>query len=254
MQEKFGFISLDEVIYDYIDANEISIHKFFKLWQLAYRGMSQLGLQIFFEVNTVKLPINPNQTVNLPSDFQNYTKVGVLNGRGEIVNLHHNNKLTKFADLFPNRSSETVDNTLYQYYNFQSNLFYNYWNGTTYGNLYGLPSGGVPAGTFTIDRTNNVILLGEGYQNIFNYVMLEYIATPSPDNGKYFIPQIFREALISFLNWKNLPPKMMGSGQWGALKHDYYNERRLALAAFKPFHLWEAYQWNATSTRLTVKT
>ncbi len=117
-----------------------------------------------------------------------------------------------------------------------------------------MPSGGIPAGFFNIDRTNNIILLGEGYTNIFSYVMLEYIATPSPENGQYFVPECFRQALISWLDWKGLPPKMKGSGQWRALKQDFYNERRLALATFKKFDIWAAYQWNATSTRLTVKT
>ncbi len=258
MIEKAGYISLDEAINGYLSETEQSMHKFFKLWQLAYRGMAQMGLQIFFEVKSVKLSINANQTVTLPADFQNYTKVGVLNGLGEIVNLHFNDKLTYFGDTWNNRSSVTIDNTLYQYYQWQSPCFYNYWNGWGYQNFYGVPSGGVPAGYFNLDRTNNILLLGEGYTNIFTYVMLEYISTPSPENGQYYVPQIFLEAIIAWLAWKDTGLKGAAT-RWGianqaAKKHEFYNQRRLALAAFKPFHLWEAYQWNATSTRLTVKT
>ncbi len=258
MVEKHGYISLDECINSYIDRTEQSLSKFFKLWQIAYSGMSEIGLQLFFEVKSVKLPVNANQTVNLPADFQNYTKVGVLNGAGEIVDLHFNSKLTYFADNLPTRASQTIDNTLYQYYNWQSGCFYNYWNGTGYNNWYGVPSGGVPAGSFNLDRTNNILLLGEGYTNIFDYVMVEYIATPAPENGQYFVPQVFRETIISWITWQDANSRPAAShfnlGDKRDKRHEYYNNRRLALAAFKPFHLWEAYQWNATSTRLTVKT
>ncbi len=91
MVEKYGYISLDEVINSYIDENQKGQTDFFRIWQIAYRSMALLGLQIFFEIKSLKLPINPNQTVNLPTDFNNYVKVGVLNGAGEIVNLHFNN-------------------------------------------------------------------------------------------------------------------------------------------------------------------
>ena len=37
-------------------------------------------------------------------------------------------------------------------------------------------------------------------------------------------------------------------------KHEFYNERRLANARYRPFYLDEAYELALESTRLTVKT
>ena len=79
------WISIDEAITAYLDESEQSNHKYFKIWHLAFRGMTELGLDTFYLVKSVKLPVNANLTVTLPADYLNYSKVGVLNQQGEII-------------------------------------------------------------------------------------------------------------------------------------------------------------------------
>jgi hypothetical protein len=249
-----NFITLDSVINDYIDESEQSISKYAKLYNIAFRGMEKLGLDFFYKVRSVKLPILSNKTVALPSDYINYTKIGVLNSKGEIIPLKFNQKLTYFADQDPNRNAKTQDNTLLDIYNPNAPTFYNYYNGYGFENIYGLPSGSPFVGSFNIDAANGIILLNENFY--YDYLMIEYIASPDP-NQQYVLPMVFREALLAWIAWRDIAS--LGSTKRGSIsdkrarEHDFYNQRRLANAAFRPLYLNEAYEQNLTATRLTVK-
>lgn len=248
------YITLDSVVNKYLDQSEQGVHKYYKIWQLAFRGLETLGLDFFYTVKSVKLPVNPNKTVSLPSDYVKYTKIGVLNGKGEIVGLTFNNKLTTFADLLPNRQELTEDNSLFGFYNYQAPIFYNYWDGIGYAAVYGLPSGGQRVGEFKIDNANNLVVLNEHYN--YDYLMVEYISSPQ-EGGDYKIPVQFREALIAYLGWQDialLPNTRRGSyGDKEQRKRNFYNERRLANARYKPLYLEEAYELNLQMQRITVK-
>ena len=249
-----GMIEIDSVINSYLNRSEQSNHKYFKLWHICFEGMEQMGLDFFYRIQSVKLPVNANLTVNLPDDYLNYSKVGILNFRGEIIPLTFNNKLTTYADLNPNRIEKTQDNTIVDLLLFNTPIWYNYWNGDSYTALYGLPSGAPFIGSFKIDHANGIILLGEHFG--YEYIMLEYIASPK-EGGKYYIPVQFKEALTWYLAWQDIA--MMPNTRRGILgdkadrKRNFFNERRLANARYRPIYLEEAYEWNMEQQRLSVK-
>ena len=250
-----NFITLDSVINDYLDESEQSVHKYAKIYNIAYRGMETLGLDFFYKIRTLKIVIdNTNYTAQLPNDYISYTKVGVLNSKGEIVPLMYNSKLTFYADQQPDRLALTQDNTLIDWYNQSYPLFYNYWDGYGFTNIYGYPSGSPDVGAFKIDDSNGVILLSENFY--YEYIMLEYLAAPNP-NEKYMIPLQFREALLAWIAWRditNIPTSRRGNlGDKRERERNFYNQRRLANARFKPLYLNEAYDWNLVNQRMTVK-
>ena len=248
------WISLDDCITFYMDESEQSNHKYFKLWNLAYRCLMELGLDFFFSVKSVKLPVNPNLTVTLPQDYLNYSKIGVLNNAGEIIPLTYNSTLTKAFDIQPTRLSQVVDPTIATAYSPQGIVWWNYWNGYGLSNLYGLPSGSPFVGNFKVDSANGVIVLDINFN--FDYIMLEYIAAPLP-GGEYFVPIQFREAVISYLRWKDIisiPSSRKGNlGDKRDRRMEYYNERRLAIARYDAINLSDLYEWNLQNQREAVK-
>jgi hypothetical protein len=248
------FISLDSCINDYLAQSEQGVHKYFKLFHIAFRGMDTLGLDFFYQIKSVKLPVNANLTVTLPADYLNYSKIGVLNSVGEIIPLSYNNNLTTYMDLSPNRLQQTQDDTLGQFYNSQTPIWYNYWNGYTFDNVYGVPSGSPFVGSFKVDIQNGVIVLGENFG--YDYLMVEYVATPL-QNQEYYLPMQFREAMIAWMAWQdiaNVPSSRKGNlGDKRDRKSNFYNERRLANARYRPVDLIEAYEWGVKTNRLTVK-
>ena len=252
------FITLDSIINDYTNEAELSAHRYAKLWHLGYRGMEDLGVDFFYAIRSVKLPILPNKTVQLPNDCLRYTKIGVLNVRGEIVPLIYNNKFTFYADALPDRQSKTIDNNylLWNQYIEGSPFFgYGYGNGYNdgYTPIYGVPSGAPYQGSFNVDETNGIVLFDEHFH--WDYVMIEYVASPQ-EGDNCSIPIQFREALIAWLWWKDNKVFSTKRGQIGIqaeLKKTYYNERRLGNARYRPLYLQDAYQIEVTNTRMAIK-
>jgi len=246
------YITLDSVITDYLNESEGSIHKYFKVWHLAFRGFEQLGIDAFYRVQSVKLPVNANLTVTLPADYLNWSKVGVLNDRGEIIPLYYNDKLTTYADLLPDRLEKTQDDTLDT--SSDATTWYNYWNGGAFTNIYGVPSGEPFVGGFKVDTENGVIVLDERFR--YEYLMLEYVSSPM-EGKEYYLPVQFREALMAWLWWKDKKVISVKRGQVGVsrdLKSDFYNERKNAIARWKPIRKQEIYQASQEQTRLAIKT
>jgi hypothetical protein len=248
------YVSLDTVINLYLDRSEQSIHKYYKCWQLAFSGMEEMGLDFFYQIKSVKLPVNANLTVSLPDDYLNYSKVGVLNSQGEIIPMGYNNKLTTFADLQPDRLTVTQDNTITDLIQFNTPIWYNYWNNGAFSSLYGLPSGSPFIGSFKVDNHNGVILLSENFG--YEYIMLEYVASPK-QGEEYYIPIQFKTALMWYIAYNDiamLPNTRKGTlGDKEQRKRAYHNERRVANARYRPVDLHDAHQWSMEQQRLTVK-
>jgi len=254
MGQNRQWISIEEPITSYMDEAEISNHKYFKLWHIAFRAMTELGLDAFYNVKTVKLPVNSNLTVTIPADFLQYSKIGVLNQQWEIITMGVNNKLTVAFDLQPTRLEQTQDNTINTQLNQQGVWWYNYWNGQGYGQVFGYPSGNPHIGSFKIDNANGVIVLSENFS--YPYLMLEYVSSPQP-GGEYYVPIQFKEAVIAYLRWKDIisiPSKThVNNASLEMRRRDYYNERRLAIARYDPVNLPDLYEWNLQNQRMTVK-
>jgi hypothetical protein len=249
-----GWVSLESIIYDYINQAELSQNKYYKLFHLAFRAMEDLGLDFFYQIKCVKLPINSNKTVTLPEDYRNYTKLGVLNGLGELVPLKYNEKLTYVSDLLPTRAADTTSSNFVNYYSFSSPIFFNYWNGDSYVNLYGITGVGLYGGGFKIDDANGVILLDSSFG--YTGLVLEYVANPDP-NQDYRVPTQFREAIINWLAWKDIelmPPTRRGAiSAVDRRRHEYFESRRRGIAQYRPFYLDQAYIAHLESSRLVVK-
>ncbi len=252
--QRQGWVTLDSIIYDYINESEQSNSKYVKLFHIAFRVMEVLGLDFFYQIKSVKLPINDNKTITLPTDFIRYNKLGVLNGLGQLVPLKYNEALTTYNDQLSTRIADTSSSNFVNFYSYSSPIFFNYWNGETYSNLYGIVDAGFYGGSFKIDSQNNVILLDSSFN--WNGLVLEY--TASPQSGEdYYVPVEFREAIISWLAWKdiiNMPNSRKGSlGEKRDRRHEFFEQRRLAIRQYRPFYIDQAYMENQETQRLVVK-
>jgi hypothetical protein len=248
------WIEVEECITDYMDEAELSDHKYWKIWHLSFRVMTELGLDFFYQVQSFKLPINSNLTVQLPSNCLKWTKIGVLNSVGEIVPLKYNEKLTSYAQFSPDRLQKTQDNTLFNLFQFNAPIWYNWWNGFSFQTLYGLPSGAPFVGNFKVDNNTGVILLNENYG--FDYLMVECVVSPQ-EGQTYYIPIQFKEALIAGLAWldvRSIPSKThVNNSNVQMRRHEFYNQRRLGWARYRPLSLQDAYEWWQTNMRMCVR-
>lgn len=255
MSQQFSNITIDSVITDYLDESEMSIHRYSKVWHICFRGLEILGLDFFYRVLSVKLPVNANFTVTLPAGYMKWCKVGIFNDNGAIITLQENNNMTSYADLLPDRI-EKVNDPQSLWLEGGNGVWNNIWNGGFgYTPVLGVPSGEPFVGEFSVDEENGVIILNNNFQR--DYLMLEYVASPNPQAGQdYYIPVQFREALIAWIWWKDKKAVSVKRGQVGIsrdLERDFYNQRRQAAARFNPVRKQQIYQASQQLTRQAIK-
>ncbi len=253
MSQNLSYITIDSVITDYLNEADLSIHRYFKVWNLAFRGMDYMGMDFFYRVQSIKIPRNTNYTFTLPAGFINWTKVGILNDNGAIITLKENNNMTTYADLLPDRIQKTNDpDSLWLQWGQEQ--WFNFWNGGFGGTpILGVPSGEPFVGEFKVDIDNGVIIVNQNFQR--DYLMLEFISSPV-EGQDYYLPVQFREALIAWLWWKDKKSVSVKRGQVGIsrdLERDFYNQRRQAAARYNPIRLQQIYQSSQELTRLAIK-
>lgn len=241
-QQKGQWVDINTVVSAFIDENETSEAKRFKFFQLAFRGMEQLGLDFFYSVRSVKLPINANLTATIPEGCIRVLKVGVFDANGEMVNFKKNGNISNYKSMSPDRRDiDTVELSYDFYSGVEAFAFTNYYSEGYYGNYPYSRRAAFFGGEFNIDEQNGVILLNNS--SIYDYVVIECVMTPEM-NGIYYVPIQFKQPLISFMDWKALPKSAKGSGQWRTLRSDYYNERRLGHARYIAFTTSNIYDVN----------
>lgn len=84
------YISLKEVIYQYVNQAALTPAQYLRLHSIAIRGLQELEMDVSGEPKTVVLTVLPNKTVDLPLDYLEYTKIGIINSNGEVETLRPN--------------------------------------------------------------------------------------------------------------------------------------------------------------------
>lgn len=194
------YIPLKEVVAEALDECEKSIGDFDRAWVMAFRGLEVAHYNIAAEPKTVRLPVNGNDTVTLPSDYVSWVKIGLLDNMGQVSTLRVNNSLTTFRDNNPNRVELLTADVNSGWGGSNLNMpFLNYYYNGVYTPLFGIGGGLIQFGECRVDEKNNVIVLPTDFN--FPHIILEYISCPERD-GDYMVDRRLREAIITFIKWK----------------------------------------------------
>ena len=230
----------------------------------ALRGIREMGFDLSKVIRSIKITVDStNDTVELPDDFVDWCKVGVVGSDG-IVYVLGENKNINYSQAYANASGTKVGNAasatafdgdgvfdridskgattgatansndLTQ--GFDSYVFRNYVYGASNG-LYGI-GGGHLEGGFRFNLDQNRIEL-ESNESI-SEVVIEYVA----DEARSKNPSIHvyaEEALMSYMYYKIIERKSsVPANEKARARQEYYNERRKANARIKSFTKEEA--------------
>jgi len=219
----------------------------------ALRGIREIGFDMSKVVRSLKMPVNTSlQTVNLPDDFVDLVKIGVVGGDG-LVYVFGENKNINMSQIYettPGGSYITGDDGLYEridddsrpepyqsIYGYETYLFRNFLDNDSYGALYGLGVGQY-SGEYRMNYDQNRIELN-GTQG-FDYVVIEYIA----DEARSANPSVHiyaESAVRAYIYYKIIERKSsVPASEKNRARAEYYNERRLANARLKSFNMTEA--------------
>lgn len=231
----------------------------------ALRGIREMGFDMSREIRSLKLGVDSsNSTVELPDDFVDWSKVGVVGADG-IVYVLGENKNINYSQAYANSSGGKVNlaanavdsdgdgvydrvdsktstasgspsssDDLTQGAN--SHVFRNYAYGKSNA-LYGV-GGGHYYGQFRVNLDQNRIELGTN--SGISEVVIEYVA----DEARSKNPSIHvyaEEALMSYMYYKIVERKAsVPANEKARARQEYYNERRKANSRIKSFTKEEA--------------
>ena len=231
----------------------------------ALRGIREFGFDMSKVIRSLKLEVDTtNDTVELPDDYVDWSKVGVVGSDG-IVYVLGENKNLNYSQAYSDGSgtkagsaSEANDSDGDGVYDridsksatdsgspatsndivhgFDSAIFRNYYYGAQNA-LYG-HGGGHLYGEFRVNLDQNRIELGTNKD--ISEVVIEYVAdearSSNPDVHVYL-----EEALRSYMYYKIIERKAsVPVSEKARARQEYYNERRKANARIKSFTKEEA--------------
>jgi hypothetical protein len=258
-----NYTTLDQIVSDYIItmegddyANNVSDTL---IRTYAKRGIREMGFDMSKKLRSLKLSINSaNNTVELPDDYVDLVKLGVIGADGlvyvygENKNLHSAQKydVDTGDDLVAANASDSdgdgvydrvdVDSPTVEYdglRGYDSYVFRNYLYENTMGALYGL-GGGVYTGEYRINLDQDRIELSAS--DDISAVVLEYVCDEARSTNPTV--HVFMEsALRAYIYFKTIEKKLaVPLGEKARARSEYYNERRLANSRMKAFGKDEA--------------
>lgn len=251
-------VSVDQIVNDFMlsvngddyanNANGMIVRNF------ALRGIREMNFDIQKKIKSLKLTVDTTKdTVELPDDFVDYVKIGVIGSDGLIYvfgeNKNQNMAMKYKTDSAGNRVDSDSDGVFDRVdaktdgvgrastSDFESYTFRNFLYEGNIGRAYGI-GGGKYSGEFRINYEQNRIELysSAGYSE----VVVEYIA----DEARSTNPSIHiyaESALRSYIYYRLVERKAnVPYAEKLRARQEYFNERRLANARLKSFTKEEA--------------
>ena len=260
-------VKLSQIIKDFIitldgddyasNASDSAIRNF------ALRGIREIGFDLSKKIKSLKLTVASNDTVDLPDDFVDLLKVGIVDSDG-VVRVFGNNKNINYSqkvkldadsatatsdfnkgpldidgneivDREDSKSATTGSDSGSD--DFDAYVFDNYMFQGGAGRLYGV-GGGHLAGEYRLNLDQNRIEIeaNSGYTEI----VVEYVA----DEARSSDPEVHvyaEEALRSYMYYKIIERKStVPANEKQRARAEYYNERRKANSRLSNFTKEEA--------------
>lgn len=220
----------------------------------ALRAIRELGFDVQKRVKSLKLEVNDdNNTVELPDDYVDYTKIGVVGGDGLIYVFGENKNISSSMKYVEDASGNPIDSdndgvfdrveakqigvTASSLSDYESYTFRNFLYEGNIGRAYGI-GGGQYSGEFRINNEQNRIELYSttGYTE----VVIEYIADEA--RSKNPSVHLYAEGAVqAYIHYKLVERKSnVPQSEKARARQQFYNERRLANARIKSFTKEEA--------------
>lgn len=227
---------------------DYSMRQYSFLEQIVIEGYSTLNLWHLNNVEVVYLRMSDAKTVDLPSDFVDWNKIGIpINGKLKVLTRKDNILLPrKFAD------GEDVGNADDENGPTGSLYFTDHFrNGQFVAGLYGMP-GGADTAYYRLDREKRQIVFSGSVPRA--EIVLEYISSGVNVGGTTVIPVEAVPALRAYALWQNIENDRKVPMNEKERKKAQYEEELEALRFFQTAFTKEEYQqmvWK--STRQTIK-
>lgn len=203
-----NLITLDSIVADLqIEQEDYTTRNYKRLLRFAERGYNEIH-KLFPDNNItkVKLVTDDAGIIYLPDDYRYFIAIGVPMG-GKLWTMSKDNKLITLTDDVSGEvqmSDDMVESIFDE-------------NRTDYRIK---EKGGENPYTFTIEENyNRIVINGTPRRTVYLY----YIARNIQDSRETLVPDLYRECIVSYVNWKvifNDNKAKLGDKQLAAMEHD----------------------------------
>jgi len=242
---------LDSIIRRNLLAKRQPLHYYIEYLVHASSCLRELTFDSLRIINTVKLELNDYFAADLPCDFVDWTKVGIMMGQfvqpitqRESINRLHNYDSQGQIITYQDPATFNMDFPFWPgYWMFQNidDL------GENLGRLYGFNTGLAPDG-FKILPERNQIQFQETARTT-TYI-LEYISDGQTSDNASQIDQYAWSAIEAYINWKRTPN---ADNDHSPEAFNYKNQRRLLRARMSEITLYDIRQTLYRNYRASVK-
>jgi hypothetical protein len=191
---------LDEIVREfYIERLHMSQldNRYPMFLQIAISGLKDINMDIKSVVTEAYLPVNDNDTVDLPSNYLDYLVIGVVsNGAIAAIGKNNNTPLRDNDDCGDLKTSVN-DGTEYSFVGYNSNHYTK--DGQFSGRYYGAGGGGSAFGTYKVYKDKGYISLTN---TTVESIIMRYYATLEQVDGNFMVEEYFTEALKDWMWWK----------------------------------------------------
>jgi hypothetical protein len=247
------YVDLNYIVNSVMNQIDSDDRDYARLYQIGVTGLRELWFDVAGNVKTVLLAKNANNTVTLPTDYINWSKVGILTQDGKVFTLALNKSITLYNDTNTNRvvsPGSFIEGGLFK---IDSPDYHNYWTEGMNYNLFGLGGSVADVAQFNIDEENGLIVLGSEFKR--SDVILEYVVDPLACECDTHSIHIFcQQALEDYIYWKAISKrKDTPANEKMRARQEYYNQKRVARNRMKPFRIGDAYDTSRRSVYMAPK-
>lgn len=239
---------LKDIVSEYIiEGGGSQLNQFARLYQLAVSGLREFNMNASGITKTEQLPIKVNDTCDLPQDYLQYSKIGLVGSDGMIHSLGRNDNLSMYPVVDDcGGPIPAVNNSVFpefnQFYGYEYNSTAR--NGEFMGKIFGIHGGKNPYGDFKIDRERGLVLISgltlPGAAISVRSVFMEYISDINSVDGDFDVHPFMVEALKNWIYWKLIQRDRNRPGsQVDRALHDYNISKRWAKKRFQTATLQE---------------
>jgi len=204
-----------------------------RIYTIALSGLRELHLDVNGIIKIAELCINDNDTVDLPNDFINYRKIGIVGGDGQIHSMGVDNNISLQPDCGVDGRDVQADGSMVP---FNSLPFAGTFWGVTYGNgaLFGIGGGNNALGYFRVNKKTNQLWLS-GLTSYGPYgtgritsVIVEYIADINSDGEDFIVHPYAIQVIKDWISFRYVNgDRNTSTSEKDMRRREYFNSLRI---------------------------
>lgn len=231
---------LDNVVSEWIAENGKAENQRARLYTIAVSCLREINMDVNGIIKIVELSINDNDTVDLPEDFMNYSKIGIVGGDGRIHCLGRDNSISMnptYSDCGVQIRNPNTDNVDYPFAGLPyAGYFYGLGSGLMDGNagIFGLGGGNNNIGYYRLDRASNSLWLANMSILAGTTLIMEYIADiNASSDGDFEVHPYIVDTIKNWISWKYVNGDRNTSlGEKQLRRHEYFNSLRISKSRY----------------------